>query len=157
MLTVTIHLYSFLLDLSFLFLAITHPPHVIGLLTTLVFIIASFHPFLRTSITHLCLLIVLLRDSITFHHVPFALSYFWNFPSLRYINPWLATYSPKLDLLCTLVPASLNLAHFLSSVLWLFESLRWCSEPVSCPKNPRTLDPMSRKSLGRIFEPSTLT
>ena len=41
----------------FSFLAITHPSHVIGPLTTLVFIIASFHPLLRTSLTHPCLLI----------------------------------------------------------------------------------------------------
>ena len=37
-----------------------------------------------------------------------------TFPSLRYINPRLITYFPKLDLLYTLVSVLLNLAHFLS-------------------------------------------
>ena len=109
------------------FLVITHPPHVISPLTTLVFVIASFHPLPRTSLTHSRLLIVLLRNSIAFHHVPFALSSFWNFPSLRYINPQLATYFPKLDLLCTLVHCHINLVLFSFSYLWLFASLHQCS------------------------------
>ena len=113
--------HSFLSDLSFLFLMITHPPHIIGPLTTLVFVIASFHPHPRTSMTLLRLLIVLLYNSIAFHHVPFALSSFWNFPSLRYINPRLAMNFPKLDLLCTLVHSHTNLALFPFSVL---DSLR---------------------------------
>ena len=45
------------LGLIFSFLMITHPPHVISLLTTLVFVIASFHPLLWTSMTHSCLLV----------------------------------------------------------------------------------------------------
>ena len=84
----------------------------------------------------------------------FALSLSRNFPSLRYINPRLTTYSLKLDLLCTLVHCHTNLVLFSFSCLWLFVSLRWCSEPVTCPRN---LSPMPRKSLGCIFEPSTLT
>ena len=43
-------------DLSFFYM-ITHPFHVTGLLTTLVFIIASFHLLPRTSMIHLHLLI----------------------------------------------------------------------------------------------------
>ena len=53
--------------LFFSFLMITHPFHVIGPLTTLVFIIASFHPFPQTSLTHSCLLIC---TSLQFHHIP---------------------------------------------------------------------------------------
>ena len=60
---------------------------------------------------------------------------FRNFPSLRYINPRLATYSPKLDLLCTLVHCHTNLVTFFFSHLWLFVSLRRCSEPVTRPRN----------------------
>ena len=56
-----------LLDLSFLSLAITLPFHIIGLLTPLAFIIASFHPLLWTSLTHPCLL---LCTSSQFHHIP---------------------------------------------------------------------------------------
>ena len=41
----------------FLFLAITHPSHIIGLSASLVFIIASFHLLPWTSMTHSCLLI----------------------------------------------------------------------------------------------------
>ena len=43
--------------LIFSFLAITHPSHIISPLTTLVFIIASFHPLPRTSMTHSHLLV----------------------------------------------------------------------------------------------------
>ena len=107
-----IYPHSFLSDLSFLCLTITHPPHVIGPLTTLVFVIASFHPRLWTSMTPLRLLIELLRNSIAFHHVPFALSSFRNFPSLKYINPRLTMNLPKLDLLCTLVHCYTNLVTF---------------------------------------------
>ena len=42
-------------------LMITHPSHIIGPMTTLVFIIASFHPLPQTSMTHLCLLICTVR------------------------------------------------------------------------------------------------
>ena len=60
-------LLSFLFsDLSF-FLVITHPSHVIGPLTTLVFVIASFHPFLWTSLTHSHLLVC---TSSRFHRIP---------------------------------------------------------------------------------------
>ena len=118
-----IHPYSFSLGLIFSFLAITHPSHVIGLLTTLVFVITSFHLLFQTSMTHLCLLTVLLHDSITFYHVPIALSLFQTFPSLRYINPQLAMYFPKLDLLCTLVHCHTNLVPlFLPLSLTLCES-----------------------------------
>ena len=77
----------FSFGLVFSFLAITHPSHVIGPLTTLVFIIASFHPLLQTSMTYICLLVVLLRDSIAFHCIPFALSLFWNFPESQVYKP----------------------------------------------------------------------
>ena len=83
----------FSFGLLFSFLAITHPSHIIGPLTTLIFVIASFYLILRTSMTHLCLLTVLLCDSIAFHHVPSVLSLFWTFLSLRYINSRLAMYS----------------------------------------------------------------
>ena len=53
--------------LIFSFLAITHPSHVIGPLTTLVFIITSFHPIPHTSMTHLCLHVC---TSLRFHHIP---------------------------------------------------------------------------------------
>ena len=101
-------IFSFL-GLIFSFLAITHPSHVTGPLTSLVFVIASFHLLLWTSMTHSSLLIlyVLLHNSITFYHDPFTLL------SLRYINPWLVMYSPKLDLLCTLV-------HFHTNLVSLF-------------------------------------
>ena len=45
----------FSFGLIFSFLAITHPFHIIDLLTTLAFVIASFHPLPRTSMTHSCL------------------------------------------------------------------------------------------------------
>ena len=91
--TVMIYPYSFSFGLIFSFLMITHPSHVISLLTTLVFIITSFHLLLWTSMTLLCLLTVLLHNSITFHRVPIASSLFQTFLSLWYINPQLATYS----------------------------------------------------------------
>ena len=59
--------FSFLFRLTFLSSAITHPSHVIGPLTTLVFIIASFHPVLWTSMTQSTLLIC---TSSRFHHIP---------------------------------------------------------------------------------------
>ena len=58
--------YSFL-GLLFSFFAITHPSHVIGPLTTLVFIIASFHLIPQTSITYSCLLVC---TSSRFHCIP---------------------------------------------------------------------------------------
>ena len=51
----------------FSFPAITHPSHVIGPLTPLVFVIAPFHPLPRTSMTHFCLLV---RTSSRFHRIP---------------------------------------------------------------------------------------
>ena len=57
----------FSLRLIFSFLMITHPFHVISLLTLLVFIIASFHPLLWTSLTHSCSLIY---ASSRFHCIP---------------------------------------------------------------------------------------
>ena len=154
MIIVMIHSYSFSFGLIFSFLTITHPSHIISLLTTLVFIIASFHPPLQTSMTHLCLLTILLYDSIAFYHVPIAWSSFRTFLSLRYINLQLATYFPKLDLLCTLVHNYTNLVFFSFFCLWLLESLHQCSELVTCPWNS---SPTPRKSLGCIFEPLTLT
>ena len=126
----------FSFGLVFSFLTITHPPHDFGLLTTLVFIIASFHPLLWTSMTHLCLLTVLLHDSIAFYHVPIALSLFQTFPSLRYINPQLATYFPKLDLLCTLVHCHTNLVPLLSPrplTLWEPLLVLWTGDLSSKP------------------------
>ena len=51
----------------FSFLAITHPSHVIGPLTPLAFVIASFHPPPRTSLIHSCLLVC---TSSRFHRIP---------------------------------------------------------------------------------------
>ena len=61
---VTICPYSLFLGLIFSFLAITLPSHIISLLTTLVFIIASFHPSPWTVMTHSCLLVC---TSLRFH------------------------------------------------------------------------------------------
>ena len=55
------------LRLIFSFLTITHPSHVISLLTLLAFIIASFHLLPRTSMTHSCLLVC---TSLQFHCIP---------------------------------------------------------------------------------------
>ena len=57
----------FSFGLIFSFLAITHPSHVIGPLTTLVFVIASFHLLHRTSLTHSRLLVC---TSSRFHCIP---------------------------------------------------------------------------------------
>ena len=142
------------LGLIFSFLAITHPFHVIGPLTTLAFIIASFHLLPQTSMSHSCLLI---HTSSRFHHIPLCSICFIiipDFPTfLVYINPQLAMYLLKLDLFSTLVHCHTNLVSFPFSCPRLLESLHWCSKPVTCPWN---LSPMSRKSLGCILEPWSL-
>ena len=111
---VTFCLYSFLfLDLSFLFCDYSSLPcHRPADYTCLHnrFLPSASSDFCDSSLlTHTY---VLLCDSITFCHVPFALSSFQNFPSLRYINSQLAMYFPKLDLLCTLVHCHTNLVNF---------------------------------------------
>ena len=50
-------LFLFLSWTYLFFFMITHPSHVIGPLTTLVFVIISFHPIPQTSMTNFCLLI----------------------------------------------------------------------------------------------------
>ena len=64
---VMIHPYSFLSWTHLFFSVITHPLHIIGPLTPLVFIITSFHLLLWTSLTHSWLLIC---TSLWFHHIP---------------------------------------------------------------------------------------
>ena len=129
--------------------------HDISLLTTLAFVIASFHLIPWTSITHLFYSYILLHDSFAFHCIPFVSSLFQNFPSLRYINPWLAMYLPKLDLLCTLVHSHTNLVPlFLHLSLTLWKAFAGALNWWLVLRKPW---PMTRNSLGRIFEPLTLT
>ena len=124
----------------FSFLMITHPLHIIGLLTPLVFIITPFHLLPQTSLTHSWLLIC---TSLQFHCIPpcsicftiipdFSESQIYK-PSTHY-----SMYFPKLDLLCTLVHHCINLASFPSLIPWLFENLCQCSELVTCPQKPLT-------------------
>ena len=63
----------------FSFLVITHPSHVISPLTTLVFVIASFHLLPRTSLTHLRLLVC---TSSRFHRIPLCSFGFVIIPEL---------------------------------------------------------------------------
>ena len=87
-------LFLLFLGLILSFLAITCPSHVIGPLSPLVFIIASFHPLPQTSITHSHLLIC---TSSWFHHIPSCSICFVIVPddseslvykpSTRYISP----------------------------------------------------------------------
>ena len=92
--SVTFCPYSFVSQTYLSFLAITHPPYVIGLLTPLTFIIASFHLLLQTSMTHPCLLIYtssrfyrIRPCSICFVIIPdFPKSLVYK-PSTRYIFP----------------------------------------------------------------------
>ena len=152
--TVTIHPYSFLR--TYLFFSRNYssfPRHWPADSTCLHnrFLLSASLDFLDSFLITHC-------TSSWFHRIPpcsFCFVIALDFPESQvYINPQLATYFPKLDLLCTLVHCHTNLVIFPFSCPWLFASLCRCSEPVTCPQN---LSPTPRKSLGHIFEPSTLT
>ena len=95
--------------------------------------------------------------SSQFQHIPPCSNCFVivpDFPESLVYKPSTCYVFPKLDLLCTLVHCYTNLVLFSFSHPWLFVSLHQCSELVTHPWNS---SPTSRKSLGCIFKPLTLT